>query len=543
MANRGFFRRPGLLLPAILAPMFETGLVLAFGPPTGVALAPQVTAPPPLDLFHDLRWVSVYHNSWITLALELVGIVVLRSLWVAWVVQRAWPENRVPPMGPAIRRVAVYHAVGLVLFVPWVVLLFGLAFSHLSFLFFAAIPPALALSLAIHQGAARQAIGHWWHWRPTWQGVGWVLASFAWLTAAGGLMASASPPVAILLAGVTGLANARAWFGLIRSLALRPERRPLRALAPALVAGILAIVVGGSTIGFAVTMRDYGDRAVALRPGTAPQGRYPVLIAAGLHSRLDTRPPLALPEGYVGWRYSYRGLDPSGVPFPYGPKDTQQSLLISARRMAEQVSALWKAYREPVTIVAESEGALVAKVYLVRMYRPEEGRVDRLISLDMPSGVSLVSFPPRGEEGWGVASGWGLRGLADMLGAIAPLDLDVDSPLGREFVDCRIQFQRIADTPLPSGVREVSFLALADWVDPPHGVDPDGDAFIVTAPHGGLVGRSGVQQLIVAILRGDRAGGSSEPVSTLARMVSAISSPWHVPALDPDLATPEPCLA
>jgi hypothetical protein len=522
--------------------MIETGLVLSFGPPNGVALAPQVTAPPPLDLFHDLRWVSVYHNSWITLALELAGIVVLRSLWVAWVVQRAWPEDRLPPMGPAVRRVAVYHAVGMVLFVPWVVLLFGLAFSHLSFLFFAAIPPALALAAAIHQGAARQAVGHWWQWRPTWRGVGWILASFVWLTAAGGLMSNVPPPVAVLVAGITGLANARAWYGLVRSLALRPHRRPLRALAPALVAGILAIVVGGSTIGFAVTMRR-DDRTVGLE-SDRPPGRYPVLIAAGLHSRLESRPPLPLPEGYVGWRYSYRGLDDRGVPLPYGPTDTQQSLITSARRMAEQVSALWKAYGEPVTIVAESEGALVARVYLVRMYRPQEGRVARLISLDMPSGVSLVSFPPRGEEGWGVASGWGLRGLADVLGAIAPLDLDVDSPLGREFVDCRTQFQRIADTPLPPDVREVSFLALADWVDPPDGVEPGSDSFIVTAPHGGLVARSGVQQLIVAILRGDSTTSwSPEPASTLARMVSAASRPWHVPALDSDLAAAEPCPA
>ena len=63
--------------------------------------------------------------------------------------------------------------------------------------------------------------------------------------------------------------------------------------------------------------------------------------------------------------------------------------------MVRQVHTLAMAYGEPVTLVGESEGALVARAYLLHVYRPASHDVDRLITLDMPSGASGVYFPPR----------------------------------------------------------------------------------------------------------------------------------------------------
>src|SRR5207244_10914440 len=92
----------------------------------------------------------------------------------------------------------------------------------------------------------------------------------------------------------------------------------------------------------------------AIGPAPAAQpGEHPVLIAAGLHSRLSPVPPLDLPGGYVGWRFSYQGMDARGRPLPYGPEATQQSLAGSARLMARQVRELHDAYDEPVTVVGE----------------------------------------------------------------------------------------------------------------------------------------------------------------------------------------------
>ena len=44
--------------------LVETAILSRLGPVSGVALAPQVSAPTPFDLFHDLRWAAVYTPAW-----------------------------------------------------------------------------------------------------------------------------------------------------------------------------------------------------------------------------------------------------------------------------------------------------------------------------------------------------------------------------------------------------------------------------------------------------------------------------------------------
>src|SRR6266511_2032207 len=540
MSEPGFFRRPGLLLPAVLAPVAETVLVRLRGPAGAAALGPQVTAPPPLDLFHDLRWISVFHDSWISLALELLAVVVLRSLWVAWAVQRSWPSGGAARLPASARRVAGFYAVAIVLLVPWVIVLAGQAITHVSFLFFAALPPALAIAAVIHRGAASHAAGRLWAWRPTWRSVGRVLAAFLWLAAAGGVTATAPLPLAAFAAVLAGLANARAWFGVVRDIATHPHRRPLRALAPALVAGIFVVTLGGTTIGFALTAGHRDEGAVGPSPAARP-GEHPVLIAAGLHSRFSPVPPLDLPGGYVGWRFSYRGVDGRGRPLPYGPDDTQQSLEASARLMAAQVRSLHRAYGEPVTLVAESEGALVARSYLLDVYRSPSHDVDRLITLDMPSGIAGVYFPPRGQQGWGVGTGWGIRGLTKLLGAIAPLQLSADSPLMREVLDCRSALPRRASSPPPPSVVEVSLEALADWVDPPPAAPPGVPTYVIASTHGGLVKSVQVQALIRGVIDGTPPDSDTSVTGKLARVVGATARPWLLPVLPAELGPQHAC--
>jgi hypothetical protein len=139
----------------VLLPVAETALLLAVGPRGAAALGLQVTAPPPLDLLHDLRWVATYHDSWLLLGLELAAILALRSLSAAWIVGQARRQGcgSAWSLVRAAGRALVFYATASILLWPWVALLFGGAISHLSYLYFAALPPALAVALVLHRGA------------------------------------------------------------------------------------------------------------------------------------------------------------------------------------------------------------------------------------------------------------------------------------------------------------------------------------------------------------------------------------------------------
>jgi hypothetical protein len=160
----------------------------------------------------------------------------------------------------------------------------------------------------------------------------------------------------------------------------------------------------------------------------------------------------------------------------------------------------------------------------------------------MLPGESSVYFPPRGRQGWGVASGWGLRGLASLVGGIGPLRISVDSGLGRDVTDCRASLAALASAPPPPGVRQVSFESLADMVDP--AASPPGvPLYLVPAPHGGLMGRLQVQDLIDGILGGVPAAKDSARQSLLARLVTAGARPWETPSLPVTLDPAGTCVA
>src|SRR5205085_2347453 len=129
----------------------------------------------------------------------------------------------------------------------------------------------------------------------------------------------------------------------------------------------------GSAIGFATVSHPAGSsRADASRaePDPANQGGVaqptgkPVLVATGFWSSWNGRTTPPLSGHYDEQRFSYRGLDASGRPLPYRSADTQQPLSQLERLMSDQVDALYRETGKPVSIVAESEGSLVAKTYL-----------------------------------------------------------------------------------------------------------------------------------------------------------------------------------
>jgi hypothetical protein len=66
--------------------------LLSFLAPSARALAPQVTALPPLAAFHDLRWLFAFNQPWLGFTGALVLLVAARSAVDAVLVMLAWPR-------------------------------------------------------------------------------------------------------------------------------------------------------------------------------------------------------------------------------------------------------------------------------------------------------------------------------------------------------------------------------------------------------------------------------------------------------------------
>jgi hypothetical protein len=101
--------------------------------------------------------------------------------------------------------------------------------------------------------------------------------------------------------------------------------------------------------------------------------------------------------------------------------------------------------------------------------------------------------------------------------------------LFRDIADCGDLIRRIVETPPPAGVDMVWVQALADAVDEGAYPTPEG-RYVVVSAHGGLVANARVRTLILNTLDG-RPDVPGSGLSSLSRVVSALSAPWHTPSL------------
>src|SRR6266511_2752158 len=161
LSESSLWSHPGLLAVCIALPMIEVGLLWGVGLTSALGIAPSVTAPVPFATFHDLRWLMVYHRSWLGCAVEALALLAFRGALTALLVRLAWPGGVARP-SPAvlIRNATVFTLVSAVLLMPWVGLLFGLAVMPVSWLFFVAVPPVLAVGLLIHHRLVRAGRPH-----------------------------------------------------------------------------------------------------------------------------------------------------------------------------------------------------------------------------------------------------------------------------------------------------------------------------------------------------------------------------------------------
>ena len=213
-----FFRHRGLIAFSAGGAMLEAG-VLSFFAPWARPLAPQVTALPPLAAYHDLRWLFALNQSWLGFTGVLVLLVVARSAVDAVMVQLAWPRE--PDSGfPGLPRprflscllscAVLTMVVGLVMS-PVLTLMFGAALLPFSWPFLAAVPIMLGAALALSHGGVGQA---WWRRLPPAPTAAWLLGTFLTLSAASALMTHLDTAGIIAVAGLAGVVDARAWYGL-----------------------------------------------------------------------------------------------------------------------------------------------------------------------------------------------------------------------------------------------------------------------------------------------------------------------------------------
>ena len=131
LRSDGFLAHRGLIAVCCGTAMAEAGLLVVFAP-AARGLAPQVTALPPLAIFHDLRWLYSAQRSWLWFTLLLAGLLAARSTLHTVLVRLAWPAYLTPPPRAVLRGALVVTTLACLLMSPLVSLTFGVAILPFS---------------------------------------------------------------------------------------------------------------------------------------------------------------------------------------------------------------------------------------------------------------------------------------------------------------------------------------------------------------------------------------------------------------------------
>jgi hypothetical protein len=550
--------------------MAEAGLLVALAPDARV-LAPQVSALPPLAIFHDLRWLYGAQRSWLTFCLLLAGLIVVRSAVNTGLVRLAWPAGQPAPAAVAALGWALaVTAFACVVMSPIVSLTFGVAILPFSWPFLAMLPAMLLISLPLsHAGIA----SGWWRTLPPLVALGWLLAEFALLSLAAALAGALPAVMTVPVAGLAGVLNARAWYGVTAAVA-RPHTahagpvpgRPWHSLTPLArlvprphVAALDWVPAAPLALALAITLVIAGTRLVfvlgAVTPSPVPLvnaaggvtgtvtshvqrltrpnagGDHPVLVVAGFGSSCCTRDhSLAkVLHGTLVEQFSYLGMTRTGRPIPYGPSAGNVPLPVLGDRIAAQLWRMHLRSGRPVDVVAESEGTLGVDAMLAQHPDVPLGSVALLSPIVAPGQTRYA----RG-GGSGLVAGDELHAVIWFVGGLSPFG----SAGAQRFIDSvnRVgaQFATSAARRLP--VRMLELVPLADSETLPACHLPP-NVLVVPGLHGRLLGDPLALRMVRAFLRHQQVRGTAA-LRTTAEIVAAAASAWRMP--EPTMPTP-PC--
>ena len=579
----GFVRHRGLIAFAAGGAMAEA-VLLSFLAPSARPLAPQVTALPPLAAYHDLRWLFAFNQPWLGFTGVLLLIIVARSAADAAMVTLAWPrgdEHSLPRPRFLVSLVScavLTVLVGLVMS-PVVTLMFGVALLPFSWPYLAAVPILLGTAVALSQGGVGQA---WWRRLPPARTGAWVIATFGMLSLASALMPHLDTAGVVAVAGLAGIVDARAWYGLttaaVRAAAaggargVRGGGQPPRArggswggrhprlalpVAPLAAVMVLALVVGTARLAFTGTVRFApGPGGVAAGAATAENLAAPgggaAASSAAPSSKAVTGPArvngaVLVVEGFGSTcchgadalraaepdllvrEFSYLGLDAAGQPIPYGLAGNL-SIQVLGDRMAAQVERLYRLTGAPVDVVAESEGTLGLYAMLARHPHVPVRSVVLLSPIVQPGQL--------GQAG-GTVPGAALTTLNNLIGGMSPYGRSGAQALISSVSEVGASY--FADVSRDHGLPWLAVVPLADAVTLPACPWPRSVIF-VAAFHGGLLGDRSVQRVVETFLVSgepsdqdldDLAGGSQQDLRGAAQLIAAAAAAWRMPDLHP----------
>ena len=528
VAQRGARGRTALLLALTAGPAaIEAAVLTGTGNRSALALAPQAGAPNPFGVFHDLRWVFVYHDSWPTFAAALLAAIAVRTLLTVGVVVTAWPPGRArPPVGRLAGTGLAVTAVTVVALAPWTAITVAAGVTALSWFSVGAALAVFVLALFLHRGPMT---GTWWRGLPPLTLALWTAVTFLALTLDALVIGLVPAWAAIPVAAGTGAVNALFWRALVRAAVLaRPYLPRLPAVPTVVVVLLLALAASGLLARSGARAAARPPPALVLRDGAGAPAQA-LLYVGGYDSRYDggtgyAADPAGRPVLPVD-RFSYAGLDPRGGPLPYPPASTHQSLARSADLLAAQVTEVRRRSGRPVALLGHSEGTLVVRAYLEAHPHPE---VDAALLLSPLPQPARVYYPPPGAHtGWGVVTGSQLRGIFTVVDGIGGSGISSDDPFARSLLDDGPRYRERMLCPVP-GVRMMAFLPLLDAIADPPGPDPRIPVVVVPERHAMDYGRATSQRLLVDFLGGRAPRRSSVPAY---RAVRAAAAAWQAPGL------------
>ena len=546
----GFLRHRGLILAAAGGAVAEAGLLTLIAP-AARPVAPQVTALPVLAAYHDLRWLFTDSGSWLGFAGIMLTVLLVRAAVDTALLRLAWPrELRAPGLGRAFWSCLALTALAWLLLSPAVTLAFGVAVLPFSWPFLAALPIMLGIAAALSHGGVIVA---WWRRLPPLRSVLWLLASFLVLSAGAAVIAHLGTAAALSVAAVTGMVNARAWYGLA-GIAARvhprtPASVPAKVLfglpsAPITALMTLVLVVGVARLMFTGTIQSPISTSAspvavtnAIGGGTASAGAAAkstttakasagaaVLVVSGWGSSCcDAANGLrAKMPGSDVRQFSYVGLDSRDFPLRHGPSADDLPLPVLGDRIAAQLEVLHNQTHRPVNVVAESEGTLGVYAMLSRHPGLPIGSVVLLSPIVDPGRVSY----PSGQDAASVSEE-ALNELNHLAGEISPYGpggaqhlLSSVSEFGARY------FDTVADQSGKS-LRWLAVVPLADALTLPVCSLPP-DVIVVPAFHGGLLGDGSVLPMVSAFLDGQQVSGTPD-MREAAEVITGVAAAWRMP--------------